>query len=92
MPAITADTGLFCDILLELEFLAGIEPAEGDREQRRLLQVRRLSARLSGDKTTTPADQLAALLARWTELGATADTTLDARLERSLAVAIETLP
>ncbi len=89
---ITADTGLFCDILLELEFLAGIEPAKGDREQRRLLQVRRLSARLSGDKTTTPADQLAALLARWTELGATADTTLDARLERSLAVAIETLP
>lgn len=82
----------FGELLLELEFLAGIEAADADREKRRLLQVERLSARLRGDRTHAPADELASLLARWTALGAVADAQLDARLERGLSTALETLP
>ena len=86
------DNAPFRSILLELEYLAGIEPDESDRERHRLLQVQRLSARLRGDAMTGPSDELAKLLARWTTLGAVPDARLDARLERGLARAMETLP
>ena len=87
----TNDGRSFHDILLELEFLAGVEAGEVDRERRRGLQVERLSARLRGDAAMAPADELADLLLRWSALGAVADTHLDARFERSVAAVLETL-
>lgn len=87
----TNDTGSFHDILLGLEFLAGIEPGEVDRERRRVLQVERLSARLRGGAAMAPADELANLLTRWSALGAAPGTDLDPRFERTVAAVLETL-
>lgn len=89
--AAAEDAQPFREVLLELEFLAGIEPTEAEREQRRVLQVARLSARLRGEGTTAPEDELGALLARWSELGSTPEAELDARLDRGVAAALGTL-
>ena len=86
----TADA--FRDVLLELELLGGIEPVDEDRERRRSLQVKRLSARLRGDASAAVATEFADLLTRWTALGPAPDASLDARLERCVANIIETLP
>ena len=90
--AASADARPFREILLALEMLAGIESPAGDREQRRQVQVARLAARMRGDARVRASDELADLLARWTVLGAVPDAELDARLERGLAAALETLP
>ncbi len=79
------------DVLLELEFLAGIEPLEADRERRRTLQVERLAARMRGGHALAPADELADLMTRWSALGPVSDKQLDARLERGVAAVLETL-
>lgn len=78
-------------VMVELEMLAGVESPEEDRERRRVLQVDRLSARMRGGATASPQQELVALLARWTELGA-ADAAFDHRFERALTAALETLP
>ncbi|HVV96768.1 MAG TPA: hypothetical protein VHC92_06475, partial [Rhodanobacteraceae bacterium] len=66
-------------------------PAE-DQERRRVLQIERLSARMRGTAVaTTVQHELNELLESWTGL-ATDSTDLDARLERALAAALETLP
>ncbi|MFC4821844.1 DUF349 domain-containing protein [Dokdonella ginsengisoli] len=77
--------------VIELEMLAGVDSPEEDRERRRILQVERLSARMRGGAAASPQQELVALLARWTGLGA-ADTAFDRRLERALAATLETLP
>ncbi|MBO9663377.1 DUF349 domain-containing protein [Dokdonella sp.] len=87
----SADDGAARDVLIELEMFAGMESPGDDRERRRVLQVERLSARMRGGAATQPAQELAALLTRWSELEA-ADAALDQRLERALAGAIDTLP
>jgi len=79
------------EVLIRLEIFAGLESPEDDRDRRRELQVERLSARMRGGAATTPHQELADLLSRWTAL-APASAELDARLRRDLAAAIETLP
>jgi hypothetical protein len=79
------------EVLIRVEIFAGLESPEHDRDRRRALQVERLSARMRGGNATTPHQELTELLARWTAL-APAAAELDARLERDLAAAIETLP
>jgi len=79
------------EVLIRLEIFAGLESPEDDRDRRRELQVERLSARMRGGAATTPHQELAELLSRWTAL-APASAELDARLRRDLAAAIETLP
>ncbi len=79
------------DVLLELEFLGGIEADDADRERRRTLQVERLAARMRGGHTMAPADELADLMVRWSALGPTPDAQWDARLERGVAAVLETL-
>jgi len=79
------------EVLIRLEIFAGLESPEDDRDRRRELQVERLSARMRGGAATTPHQELAELLSRWTTL-APASAELDARLRRDLAAAIETLP
>ena len=85
------DAQPFHELLLELEFLAGIQPTAAEREQRRILQVARLSARLRGEGAATPADELGTLLARWSELGSAPEAELDARLDRSVTAALDTM-
>ena len=79
------------EVLIRLELFTGVESPQEDADRRRALQIERLSARMRGGAATTPQLELAALLTRWTEL-APATAELDARLERGLAMAIETLP
>lgn len=79
------------DVLIELEMFAGLESPADQRERRRVLQIERLSARMRGGTATQPQHELAALLTRWSALGAD-DAELDRRLERALAAAVETLP
>lgn len=91
-PTSVNDTRAFREVLVELEFLAGIEAPEQDRESRRALQVARLSRRMRGDGVSTPAEELAALLTRWSVLGPAPGAEWDRRIEGGVAVAIETLP
>jgi len=80
------------DILVRLEILAGAESPREDLDLRRALQIDRLSARMRGASAATPQHELAELLVRWTELAHAPSPALDARLERGLAAAIDTLP
>lgn len=79
------------DVLLEIDFLAGIEADDADRERRRSLQVERLAARMRGGNALAPADELADLMTRWSALGPVPDTQSDVRLERSVAAVLRTL-
>ena len=80
------------EILIRLEIFAGLESPSEDHDRRRALQIERLSARMRGEAATTPHQELAALLTRWTEQTAPPSPDLDARLQRGLAAAVETLP
>ena len=74
-------------LLLEYEFLAGVESPPGDRQSRLNLQVEKLSARMSSGQSRSPAEERAALDLRWWATGplATAEReALSARLERAL--------
>jgi hypothetical protein len=92
-PAATADDDASArDVLVRFEILGGIESPAEDQERRRVLQIERLSARMRGTAVATTVQQeLNELLERWTGL-ATDSADLDARLERALAAALETLP
>jgi len=79
------------ETLVELEVLAGLESPVEDAELRRNLQVERLSSRMRGTQSLGAAEQLDALLGRWSALGATA-TANEPRFERALLAAIESLP
>jgi len=79
------------DVLIELDFLAGTEAPEQERERRRQLQLERLSTRMRGGAALAPYDELANLLVRWSELGAVAGGADDARLERAVRSALATL-
>lgn len=83
------DGDAFQEILLEVEFLAGIEPTEAEREMRRILQVARLAARMRGDGGTAPTEELDVLLARWSDLGSVPDTELDARIDRGVRALVD---
>ena len=87
-----ADPVPFRDIVLELETIAGIEPAESDREARRVLQVERLAARMRGEGSDDPGVELATLLERWCDLAPVPDAALDERFIRTARVAIDALP
>jgi hypothetical protein len=90
---IEGDDETFRDALVRLEIFAGLESPREDHERRRALQVERLSARLRGSAASVPPHQeLALLLASWTDIDPPASPALDARLGRDLATAIDTLP
>ena len=81
------------DVLIELERFAGVDSPPADRQRRLDLQVGLLSARLRGERAAGPAEQLDALLVRWTKTGVfPADSAdFDARLEHALGRALEQL-
>jgi len=90
-PSADADDALR-DVLVDLEWLAGMDSPADDRDRRRVRQLARLSERLGGAAPDAPADELARLLQRWSEHGPPTDSALDARLERALDGAIANLP
>jgi hypothetical protein len=90
--AVEGDDDALREVLLEIEMLAGIEAPAEDRELRRNLQVARLSTRMRGATSGSVEQELAALLARWSELALAPTPTLDQRLERAVTATIETLP
>lgn len=79
-----SDAGAHHAVLLELESLAGIEPAQADREERRQLQLARLAARMQGGQALAADEELAGLLERWSALGPSPDEGHDARLLAAL--------
>jgi len=83
-PVAEADTNDLRDVLIELDFLAGAEPPEDERERRRQLQLERLSNRMRGHAAVAPYDELANLLVRWTELGRVPSDDYDSRLARAV--------
>ncbi len=62
-----SDVDALHEILIRLEIFAGVESPGEDRDRRRELQVERLSARMRGASATTPHEELADLLTRWTD-------------------------
>ena len=87
-----AEHDAFREVLIRVEIFAGVESPREDHDRRRALQIERLSARMRGGAALTPQLELTALLARWVALGPPNSPEFDARLERDLAAAIETLP
>lgn len=85
------DSDVARDVLIELDMLGGQESPPADGERRRALQVDRLADRLRGSSATTPAQELATLLARWSELGAADGHEADARLDRALSAVLSKL-
>ncbi|MEP7043957.1 MAG: hypothetical protein ABI843_12915 [Dokdonella sp.] len=90
-PLTSNDDDAARDVLIELDFLAGAEAPEAERERRRQLQLERLSVRMRGGAALAPYDELANLLVRWSELGAITHDGRDERIERSVRGALATL-
>lgn len=79
------------DLLVELEFFAGLETAAEDRQRRMNFQVRRLASRMRNRAAATPEAELAHSMNAWFEQAAqTAE--LEDRFARAVAAAIDTLP
>lgn len=82
-------------LLVEFEYLAGLDSPEFERQRRMDYQVSRLSARLRGDATTQGAEQeLTALLQEWFALPPlTHDsaTQMEARYQRALKSILDAL-
>lgn len=81
------------DLLVELEFAAGIPSPADDRQRRMDFQVRRLSARMRG--TTVVADphaQFDALLERWFRLPPRLPEALERRFTGAVEAALAALP
>jgi len=78
-------------ILVQLEFLAGIESPAEDRQQRMNHQVRRLSSRMREGAAASPERELDDLLAAWFAQ-APQPAALEERFARAATAAIDTLP
>jgi len=79
-------------LLVQLEFLAGIETPDEDRQRRMNHQVSRLSSRLrDGAATKAPQQELDGLLVAWFAQAPQPEA-LEQRFARAAAAAIEALP
>lgn len=80
------------ELLVQLEFLAGVESAQEDRQRRMNHQVHRLSSRMRGGAASaSPQAELTELLAQWFAQSAQPDA-LEQRFERAATAAIDALP
>jgi hypothetical protein len=74
-------------LVFEMETLAGLDPAESERDARRHWQLQRLQQHLRGERTAAPEDALTAVLAAWRRTGdltAADRAALAARLARAV--------
>lgn len=79
------------DLLVRLEFIAGIASPEEDRQRRMDFQVARLSARMRGGAALAPGRELDVVLAAWFAQ-APQPLELEQRFERAAKAATDTLP
>ncbi len=79
-------------LLVQLEFLAGVESPASERQRRMDLQVQKLSSRMRGGAAVEPQSELAALFVAWFSLPGDAPMEFDDRFESSARVAIDNLP
>ena len=80
------------DILVRLEFMAGVESPAADRQRRLDHQVKRLSSRLRGSDATDSETELSALMCDWFALSNDIPAELDQRFRAAVKVALENLP
>ena len=79
------------DLMVRLEFVAGIASPQADRQRRMDYQVARLSARMRGAATMTPERELDEVFTAW--FGQQAQPPeLEQRFERAARAAMDTLP
>ena len=89
--AAAADDETAREILVNLEFVAGIDSPAEDRQLRMNHQVQRLSSRMREGASANPEQELSTLLKRWfAQAPQTAD--LEQRFERAARTAIDSLP
>ena len=79
------------NLLVELEFFAGLESAADDRQRRMNFQVQRLASRMRDRASATPESELTRLFKAWLAQ-APQSVELENRFARAAAAAIETLP
>ena len=86
------DTDAAADLMVRLEFLAGIESPAAERQRRMDHQVQRLSSRMRGGASSDPETELVALLREWFSLDAMPTANFDERFAKAATVAIDNLP
>ncbi|HEX6832971.1 MAG TPA: DUF349 domain-containing protein [Rudaea sp.] len=79
------------DVLVRLEFLAGIESPASERQRRMDFQVKRLSERMRRGEQVDVETELTALMAQWFAL-LRVPVELDVRFEKAVKVALDSLP
>ena len=79
------------DLLVELEFFAGLDTPAEDRQRRMNFQVQRLASRMRDRAGATPESELTRLFQAWLTQ-ATQSAELEDRFARAAAAAVETLP
>jgi len=80
------------DLLVRLEFLGGVASPADDSPRRMNYQVSRLSARLRGNETQSPARELDSLMASWFALPGGLPDELNQRFARAARAVLATLP
>jgi hypothetical protein len=80
------------EVLVELEFVAGVASPAEDRERRMNYQVSRLSARMRGGSSANPDRELTELFARWFALPGGLPEDLEQRFASAARAALATLP
>ncbi|MEP6485354.1 MAG: DUF349 domain-containing protein [Rudaea sp.] len=87
-----ADTDAAADLMVRLEFLAGIESPASERQRRMDHQVQRLSSRMRGGESNDAETELDSLLRQWFALDATSRQDFDDRFVNAAKRAIDNLP
>ena len=83
---------LAADILVRLEFLAGIDSPASERQRRMDYQVQRLSARMRGGSVGTAENELAQLLAAWFALSGPFLQDVNERFDAATRAGMDNLP
>ncbi|HEX3897521.1 MAG TPA: DUF349 domain-containing protein, partial [Rudaea sp.] len=80
------------DILVRLEFQAGIDSPASERQRRMDHQVQRLSARMRGGNATNTENELVELLAAWFALSGPFPGDMDDRFDAAVSAGLDNLP
>jgi exonuclease SbcC len=83
---------LAADILVRLEFLAGIDSPASEKQRRMDYQVQRLSARMRGGSVGNAENELAQLFAAWFALSGPFPQDVNERFDAATRVGMDNLP
>jgi exonuclease SbcC len=90
--ASSQSTDAVADILVRLEFMAGVESPAADKQRRLDHQVKRLSSRLRGNDAGDSETELAALMCEWFALESEPTPEHDRRFRVAVGSALDNLP